>query len=106
MSQIAVQTLLQTKVGTIRDIACNGACRHRSAEECATETHLVFPYRGVFQRHLGRDDAVAEANQVLFFNDSDSYHISHPVDGGDACLSFAIDAALLQELAPKDQLRA
>ena len=29
---------------------------------------LVFPYRGVYVRHLGSDQAVAEANQVLFFN--------------------------------------
>ena len=29
---------------------------------------LVFPYRGVYVRHVGDDEAVAEANQVLFFN--------------------------------------
>ena len=105
MSQVAVQTLLQTTAVTIRDVACDGSCRHRSDEECSSATHLVFPYRGLFLRHLGRDDAVAEANQVLFFNGDDGYRISHPVAGGDACLSFAIDAALLHELAPPHQLR-
>src|SRR5262249_9496939 len=68
-------------------------------------THLVFPYRGVYVRHLGRDDAVAEANQVLFFNGMEGYRISHPVAGGDASLSLTIAEPLLRELAPKEQLR-
>jgi AraC-like DNA-binding protein len=66
--------------------------------------HFVFPYRGVFVRHLGRTEAVAEANQVMFFNKDESYRISHPIDGGDSCLSFEIAEPLLAELAPKTHL--
>lgn len=105
MSQLSAQLLLDTRTVEIRDVACDGACRHRSAEECASATHLVFPYRGVYMRHLGRKDAVAEANQVLFFNAGESYSVSHPVAGGDACLSFSIADELLRELAPKEQIR-
>jgi hypothetical protein len=47
-----------------------------------------------------QDQAVAEANQVLFFNAAEGYRISHPVPGGDASLSLAISEALLHELAP------
>jgi AraC-like DNA-binding protein len=65
----------------------------------------VFPYRGVFMRHVGRDDAVGEANQVLFFNDTEEYSISHPLPGGDACLSVTINEPLLRELTPQEQLR-
>ena len=65
----------------------------------------MFPYRGVYARHLGRDQAVAEANQVLFFNATEGYRVSHPVPGGDACLSLVISEALLRELAPKGLLR-
>ncbi|WP_300615581.1 AraC family transcriptional regulator [Dokdonella sp.] len=90
---------------TIRDVACAGRCRHRSAEECVGRTHLVFPYRGVYVRHVGRDDAVAEANQVLFFNQGEGYRVSHPVAGGDACLVLALDEAWLRELVPKEQFR-
>lgn len=100
MTDISADTLLQTETVTIRDVACGGACRHRSAEECAAATHLVFPYRGVFVRHLGSDDAVGEANQVVFFNPAEGYRISHPVEGGDACLDVVVDDALLRELAP------
>jgi len=68
-------------------------------------TQLVFPYRGVYVRHLGRDEAVAEANQVLFFNDGDAYRVSHPVRGGDASLALVISEPMLRELAPRAVLR-
>jgi AraC-like DNA-binding protein len=103
MSQLSAQLLLNTETVAIRDVVCGGECRHESAEECAQATHLVFPYRGVYVRHVGRNDAVAEANQVLFFNAAESYCVSHPVEGGDACLSLTIAEPLLRELTPKEQ---
>jgi len=106
MSELSVQTLLSTESITLRDVVCSGECRHRSAEECSSATHLVFPYRGVYVRHQGSREAVAEANQVVFFNKTEDYRISHPVNGGDACLSLWIDETLLRELAPKSQVRA
>jgi len=105
MPEVAVQFLLKSPTVTIRDVCCQGRCRHKGAEEWATATELVFPYRGVYVRHLGHDDAVAEANQVLFFNASEGYRVSHPVSGGDACLSLAISEPQLRELAPLTFLR-
>jgi AraC family transcriptional regulator len=104
MSEIDVQPLLATPSVTIRDVYCEGRCRDLSAEECASSTHVVFPYRGVFVRHLGSEQAVAEANQVLFFNSGESYRVSHPVAGGDASLDLVIDEPLLRELAPRSVL--
>jgi len=104
-SEFAVQALLASPAVTIRDVYCSGSCSHQAAEEFATATELVFPYRGVYMRHLGQDQAVAEANQVLFFNAAEGYRISHPVPGGDASLSLAISEALLHELAPSALLR-
>lgn len=104
MSDFAVQTLLATASVTVRDVGCAGHCRHQSAEECASATELVFPYRGVYARHLGRDQAVAEANQVLFFNAGEAYRVSHPVAGGDASLSLTIAEPLLREIVPRPLL--
>ena len=104
--ELSVRTLLSTETVVLRDVLCSAACQHRGAEEWTEVTHLVFPYRGVYVRHLGRDDAVAEANQVLFFNEKESYRISHPLAGGDASLSLTMAEPLLRELAPKEQLRA
>ena len=103
--EITVRSLLQSAAVTIRDTYCRGSCRHQSAEECTAATQLVFPYRGVYLRHLGSDQAVAEANQVLFFNASEGYRISHPVQGGDASLTLVISEPVLRELAPRAFLR-
>ncbi|PBB26199.1 MULTISPECIES: helix-turn-helix domain-containing protein [unclassified Mesorhizobium] len=106
MSQFTVQLFLDTGTVRVRDVVCSGECRHRSDEECTSATHLVFPYRGIFVRHVGRNDAVAEANQLLFFNEAEAYQVSHPIEGGDACLDLVIEEGQLRELAPKEQLRA
>ena len=106
MSQFSAEVLLSTKALTIRDVICSGECRHKSNEECTATAHLVFPYRGVYVRHLDHDDAVAEANQVLFFNSAETYRVSHPVEGGDASLDLTISEPVLCELAPREQVRS
>jgi len=103
--ELSVKLLLDTETVALRDVVCRGDCRHKSAEECARSTYLVFPYQGVFMRHLGTDEVVGEANQVMLFNQDEGYRISHPVKGGDACLSIATDETLLRELAPKEYVR-
>jgi AraC-like DNA-binding protein len=105
MSEFAVQSLLKTQIVTVRDVYCQGSSKEQSAEECATDTQLVFPYRGVYVRRLGRDEAVAEANQALFFNAAEGYRVSHPVPGGDASLTLIISEPELRELAPRVFLR-
>jgi AraC family transcriptional regulator len=102
----SAQSLLRSPTVSIRDVCCSGRCREQSDEEYARTTELVFPYRGAFVRHLGSDQAVAEANQVLFFNAGEGYRVSHPVRGGDASLSLAICEELLLELAPVDLLES
>ncbi len=105
MPEFVVQSLLRSPTITIRDVYCQGSHRHQNVEECAETTRLVFPYRGVYVRHLGNDQAVAEANQVLFFNGAEGYRVSHPVPGGDASLTLAISESLLREMAPNSFLR-
>lgn len=105
MSALSAKLLLSTETLTLRNVQCTGTCRHRSAEECASATQLVFPYRGLYMRHLGGDQAVADANHVLFFNAHEGYQVSHPLDGGDACLSLNLHESLLAELAPKALLQ-
>jgi AraC family transcriptional regulator len=96
----SARSLLKRSTVAIRDVYCPGRSCEQSGEESASTTELVFPYRGVFVRHLGSGQAVAEANQVLFFNAGEGYCVSHPVRGGDASLSLAICEELLLELAP------
>ncbi len=104
MPEFDISHLLDTGTVAVRNVLCRGSCLHRSAEECASATHLVFPYRGVYVRHVGSDQAVADANHVLFFNVDEGYQISHPVEGGDASLSLELSEPLLRELAPASLL--
>src|SRR5215471_9083713 len=101
MPEIVARDLLKTPLVAIRDIRCAGRCRPRSDEEATSATHIVFPYRGVYMRHLGGDDAVAESNQVLFFNAHEGYRVSHPVSGGDASLDLVVSDPALDEIAPR-----
>jgi AraC-like DNA-binding protein len=105
MTELSVKLLLDTATANVRDVVCDGSCRHRSPAECAQSTFLVFPYRGVYVRHVGRKDSVAESNQVVFFNKGEEYCISHPVAGGDACLSVGVTEHWLDELTPKEHVR-
>jgi AraC-like DNA-binding protein len=104
MPEQSVDILLELDTIAVRHVTCRGTCRHKSAQECAQSTNLVFPYRGLFVRHAGGGEAVADPNQMLFFNAAEDYCISHPVEGGDACLSLVPRADVLEELAPKGQL--
>jgi AraC family transcriptional regulator len=104
MADINSHLLFATDTVAVWDVFCSGTCRQKSAEECVCATHLVFPYRGVYVRHMGQAETVAEANQVVFFNENDPYRVSHPVAGGDGSLSIGIDEATLLELVPADFL--
>ena len=100
MKEFTVDRLLDSGTVSVRHVDCRGTCRHRGAEECASLTHFVFPYRGVYLRHVGQDQAVADANHVLFFNAGQGYQVSHPITGGDASLVLSIAEPVLRELAP------
>jgi AraC-like DNA-binding protein len=106
MADLDAHPLLITDTVAVWEVTCPGLRKHKSAAECATATHLVFPYRGVYVHHVGRTESVAEANQVLFLNEDEPYQASHPIEGGDSSLSIGVSASTLLELAPKEYLRA
>jgi AraC-like DNA-binding protein len=105
MSDFTIHTLLTTPLIEVRDVVCAGTCRHKGAVERAGRSQLVFPYRGTYVRHVGDEEAVADASQVLFFHAGEDYQVSHPNAGGDASLALTVDEALLREIAPPALLR-
>jgi AraC-like DNA-binding protein len=106
MADFDAHPLLVTNTVSVWDVVCRGTCRHKSAEECVAATHLVFPYRGIYLHHVGKVEAVAEANQVVFINEDEPYQVSHPVAGGDSSLSVEVSREMLLELAPVHYLQA
>jgi hypothetical protein len=71
MADFDARHLLMSDTAAVWDVVCPGGCKQLSAEESVSATHLVFPYRGVYVHHVGRAEAVAEANQVIFLNEDD-----------------------------------
>lgn len=104
MPDFQVQLLLETPIVTVRDVRCPGGTAHRSEPERVSATHLVFPYRGTYVRHVGAVASVADASQVLLFNAGETYQVSHPVAGSDASLVLVVAEAMLRELAPPELL--
>jgi AraC-like DNA-binding protein len=98
--------LLTTDLVTVKDVQCRGSHSSRSTEEYSSRTHLVFPYRGIYVRHVGSEQAVADANHVLFFNASEGYRVSHPIAGGDASLVLLPGESILQEIVPASIVEA
>ncbi|WP_157677969.1 AraC family transcriptional regulator [Brevundimonas diminuta] len=95
-----VSTLLESDVLSVRHIRCGGERRHESDEECTRSTVLVLPCRGLFTHRVGRDAVVADPGRLIVFNARETYRISHPVPGGDDCLSLTPSACTLEEMIP------
>jgi AraC-like DNA-binding protein len=81
----------------ITDVRCRPASCACGAEEESTSHSIAFPRAGVFVKHRGRQQVVADCTQVMFFNGGETYQVSHPVAGGDDCTSFAFADDILQD---------
>jgi AraC family transcriptional regulator len=100
MPEYDARLLLHTATATVWEVLCPGLLQDRAPEELAPGTRLVFPYRGVYVHAVGTHEYVGEANHVVVINDGEPYQVSHPVAGGDATLTVALDPATLLELTP------
>jgi AraC family transcriptional regulator len=82
----------------INDVRCRPSTLHVSGEEQTTAHKVVFPRAGVFIKHIGRRQIVANPNQVLFFNAYEPYRVSHPSAEGDDCTTFTFTSDVLMEV--------
>lgn len=105
MPEPVANELLKTSLIEVRDVVYSGSSTGIGEWEQVAKTQLVFVYRGTFLRHVGGEEVVADASQVLFFNADEPYRISRPHAGGDAGLVFEVDEAMLREIAPAALLR-
>jgi AraC family transcriptional regulator len=82
---------------SITDVRCRPSTCRLSDEEQSAAPEIVFPRTGVFVRHIGPEEVVADANHVLFFNANESYRVSHPKLDGDDCTSFVFAASVVAD---------
>jgi AraC family transcriptional regulator len=91
--------LLQSRVGLVEDWRSSGVSLRRSREGFSADFQVCLPYRGLFVWHVGEDEVVADANQVLFVAGGESFHLSQPRSGDYAELIITPDLELLEEIA-------
>ena len=82
---------------SVTDVRCRPSTCRLSGEEQTEIPEIVFPRTGVFVKHSGRQQVVADANHVLFFNANEIYRVSHPGVEGDDCTSFEFSARIAAE---------
>ncbi|MCC7292948.1 MAG: helix-turn-helix transcriptional regulator [Phycisphaerales bacterium] len=95
---IIEENLFRSSLLSVREVRCRHPRGGRGEEECTRAPSLAFISRGVFVKHEGSRELVANANRVVCFNPRRSYRVSHPTDGGDICVSFTLSDELRHAL--------
>ena len=90
--------LLDASVGVVEDVRSAGAPREDGGEAFSPEFQVALPYRGMLVWHVGRDDVVGDANQVLFVTGGESYRLSEPLPGGFGELVITPELGVLAEI--------
>jgi AraC-like DNA-binding protein len=90
--------LLQSRLALVEDLRCHGERPTTGGEGYSAEFQVCLPYRGLFVWHVGDDDVVSDANQVLFVSGGEAYRVTEPLPGGYAELIVTPSRELLAEL--------
>jgi AraC family transcriptional regulator len=91
--------LLQSSVALVEDLQSIGVDGTKAPEGYSSDFQVCLPYRGVFTWHVGDDDVVSDANQVLFVKGDEPFRITQPLQGGYAELIITPRRSLLREIA-------
>jgi AraC family transcriptional regulator len=97
--------LLESPIAIVEDVGGPGLPQSKSPEGFSPEFQVCFPYRGLFVWHVGDDQIVGDANQVLFVSGGESYHLSQDIAGAYAELIVTPDLELLAEIAGTSETR-
>jgi AraC family transcriptional regulator len=96
--------LLESGIGLVEDVRSAGESVTKSRAGFSPDFQVCFPYRGLFVWHVGDEDVVGDANQVLFVAGGESSRLSQPVAGEYAELIITPDPEILVELADASQV--
>lgn len=97
--ELRESVIFQSALACAADIRCRPHDCARTPEETTEYSSIAFVRSGVFCKHVHGEEVVADATQVVFFNRREPYRVSHPVHGGDDCLSLRLDAGLMCDAA-------
>jgi len=95
--QLRYDTIFSSEVVAVICVCCRPNERGCGAPEAAVGHHVVIPHHGVFVKHIGRTQVVANPATVVLFTEGREYTVSHPVGDGDDCTSLRFTPAVLNE---------
>jgi AraC-like DNA-binding protein len=81
-SQTIREPLLDTPVAFAEDVRCVEREGARVRDGFSAAFQVCLPYRGIFVWHVGSDDIVGDANQVLFVSRGEPFRLTQPVPRG------------------------
>jgi AraC family transcriptional regulator len=90
--------ILETPLAAVDDLRALGSDRTERPQGFSPDFQVCFPYRGLFVWHVGHDDVVGDANQVLFVSGGEDFRVSHPARGDYGELIVTPSLELLSEL--------
>lgn len=90
--------LWKSSIGLVENLTSSITLRNGTPEAFSPLVQVCLPYRGLFVWHVGHDEVVADANQVLFVTGGETFHLSQPVGGRYAELIITPDSEFLSEI--------
>src|ERR671913_2347126 len=91
--------LLTLSVACVEDLRRAGVRPGKGREGFCSDFQVCLPYRGIFVWHVGGDDVVGDANQVVVCRPGESFRMSGPSPGGYAEMIITPDRDVLSEVA-------
>ncbi len=88
---ITMSSVYRSSLVSIVECVCRPRTACLTKEEAPSGNEVVFVRSGSFVRHVGSRRVVADPTTMLFFNRGEGYRVSHPVPGGDNCITMATD---------------
>ena len=90
--------LLDLSVGLVEDLRRSDVHPGKGPEGFCADFQICLPYRGLFVWHVGADDVVGDANQVIYVRADEEYRMSSPAPAGYSELILTPDVELLAEV--------
>ncbi|HZO02675.1 MAG TPA: AraC family transcriptional regulator [Burkholderiales bacterium] len=100
---LSVETPHRSPALAVHIVRCRPEHHACGPVEHAAADMLVLPLRGIFVKHEGPERLVADPCHALFFEAGAPYRVSHPVEGGDECLTLEPSRELLAEGASREK---
>jgi AraC-like DNA-binding protein len=94
--------LFDLSIGFVEDLRRAGIRPGKGPEGFCSDFQICLPYRGLFVWHVGDDDVVGDANQVVFSVPGESFRMSGPIATGYAEIIITPHLDVLAEIMHED----